>query len=280
MTPTDTPDREIIDNIVVWHRPRVTVLSRPAFDPAALRAHLSHPCSFDVFATPASAAERLAEAAGRTCYTSWTNPRPGGTETYLAHILEVGHGSVLEHASFSFLISGVSRTLTHELLRHRAGTAISQLSQRYADQGPHGFVAPPGWGVPGPCPIHRGWEDGDWVRARRDALARYRHVYVREVAAAGRAGLAGTAARKQARGVARGELPGDAASELVWTGNVRAIRHVLEMRCHEAADWEIRRLMNAVYQIMLIECPILFADYVRHDLTDGTYAIETRTKKV
>lgn len=88
-------------------------------------------------------AERLVEVAGRVCYMSFAKPRPGGNKAYIDHILEVGHGSVLEHAVFSLLITGVSRSLTHELIRHRAGFGYSQLSQRFVDESDCDFVLPP-----------------------------------------------------------------------------------------------------------------------------------------
>lgn len=87
-------------------------------------------------------AEVLSEVAGRTCYLSFAKPRPGGNEGYLQHIKEVRHGSVLEHAVWSFMITGVSRTLTHEFVRHRAGLAYSQLSQRYVDESVAEYVEP------------------------------------------------------------------------------------------------------------------------------------------
>src|SRR5687767_760670 len=80
------------------------------------------------------AAEYLSEVAGRVCYMSFAKPRPGGNKAYLEHILEVGHGSVLEHGVWNFVFTGISRTCTHELIRHRAGWGYSQLSQRYVDE--------------------------------------------------------------------------------------------------------------------------------------------------
>jgi thymidylate synthase (FAD) len=88
------------------------------------------------------AAEVLTETAGRTCYMSFAKPRPGGNSAYLTHIKEVGHGSVLEHAVWNFVFTGVSRSLTHELVRHRAGWAYSQLSQRYVDESIAEYVEP------------------------------------------------------------------------------------------------------------------------------------------
>src|SRR5437773_3975556 len=88
------------------------------------------------------AGEHLVETAGRICYMSFAKPRPGGNQAYLGHILEVGHGSVLEHAVWNLLFTGVSRSLTHELIRHRAGFGYSQLSQRYVDESIAEYVEP------------------------------------------------------------------------------------------------------------------------------------------
>src|SRR5581483_10914200 len=85
----------------------------------------------------------IPEVAGRLCYLSFNNPRPCGNAAYLKHILESGHGSVLEHAVFGMIFTGVSRSLTHELVRHRAGFGFSQLSQRYVDESDVAFVVPP-----------------------------------------------------------------------------------------------------------------------------------------
>src|SRR5262245_66684403 len=73
---------------------------------------------------------------------SFARPRPGGNAKYFDHLLEVGHGSVLEHAVWNFIFTGVSRSLTHELIRHRAGFGYSQLSQRYVNESDADFVEP------------------------------------------------------------------------------------------------------------------------------------------
>ena len=87
--------------------------------------------------------EILSEVAGRLCYMSFKKPRPGGSKAYFQHILEEGHGSVLEHAVFNFIVTGVSRSFSHELIRHRAGVSVSQLSQRFVDESDVAFVVPP-----------------------------------------------------------------------------------------------------------------------------------------
>src|SRR5262249_40606955 len=88
------------------------------------------------------AGEYLMEVAGRLCYMSFAKPRPGGNKAYTDHILEVGHGSVLEHSVWNFIFVGISRACTHELIRHRAGFGYSQLSQRYVDESVAEYIEP------------------------------------------------------------------------------------------------------------------------------------------
>src|SRR5215467_9387042 len=118
-----------------YSEPVVTLLSRPNF---STPDHL--PVSWIGESTDG---ERLAEFAGRLCYMSQHNPAKRQTREYLDNIKKQGHGSVLEHANYSVLLEGVSRSLTHELVRHRAGFAYSQLSQRYVDESEANFVVPP-----------------------------------------------------------------------------------------------------------------------------------------
>ena len=88
--------------------------------------------------------EKIPEMAGRVCYMSFGDKQGRkSNKDYLGHILQVGHGSVLEHTVFNFIFTGVSRSLTHELIRHRAGFGYSQLSQRYVDERDASFVVPP-----------------------------------------------------------------------------------------------------------------------------------------
>jgi thymidylate synthase (FAD) len=87
-------------------------------------------------------AEVLTEMSGRCCYMSFAKPRPGGNSAYLGHIKETGHGSVLEHGVWNFVIWGVSRSFTHELVRHRAGWSYSQLSQRFVDESVCDVIVP------------------------------------------------------------------------------------------------------------------------------------------
>ncbi|MEO9222677.1 MAG: FAD-dependent thymidylate synthase, partial [Mycobacteriaceae bacterium] len=115
--------------------PRVQLIAKTDFQPPP-----------DVeWSTDAEGGAALAEFAGRACYQSWSKPNPATATNagYLAHILEVGHLAVLEHGSVSFYLTGVSRLLSHELIRHRH-FSFSQLSQRYVADVDARVVAPPG----------------------------------------------------------------------------------------------------------------------------------------
>src|SRR5207245_566037 len=119
----------------VFRAPRVSLIARPEFlEPEHLRVQ---------WQGSASAGERLAEFAGRICYMSQHNPANRSTADYLENIKKQGHGSVLEHTVYVLLIEGISRSCSHELVRHRAGFGYSQLSQRYVDESHAAFVVPP-----------------------------------------------------------------------------------------------------------------------------------------
>src|SRR4051812_21824979 len=131
----------------ILREPKITLIARPEFlEPAHMPVQ---------WLGSSSGGERLAEFAGRLCYMSQRNPASRTTADYLENIKKQGHGSVLEHASYSLLLEGVSRSLTHELVRHRAGTAMSQLSQRYVDESVADFVVPPA--IVGEAELEAAW---------------------------------------------------------------------------------------------------------------------------
>lgn len=121
--------------------PSVYVVGRQVVDDQVLNKFLAdHDVKWE--SDSEVGAEVLTETAGRVCYMSFAKPRPGGNAAYINHIKEVGHGSVAEHAVWNLIVTGVSRSLTHELVRHRAGFGYSQLSQRYVDESVAEYVVP------------------------------------------------------------------------------------------------------------------------------------------
>ncbi|UXE03122.1 ThyX-like thymidylate synthase [Mycobacterium phage Happiness] len=177
-------------------------------------------------------ADELAEFAGRNCYRSFDRPNPATQENedYLAHILEVGHESVLEHASATFYIEA-SRSVLTELERHRH-LSFSVVSQRYVDPTPLGGHTPP---VVWELPENQYRDAAHFLAEAWDSAESY---YKRLLAVLENAGLP----RKKAREAARAVLPNMTNSPMVVTGNHRAWRYVIKARYHEAADAEIREL--------------------------------------
>lgn len=216
-------------------------------------------------------AEVLTETAGRVCYMSFAKPRPGGNAAYLEHIKEVGHGSVLEHAVWNFVVTGVSRSLTHELVRHRAGWSYSQLSQRYVDESVAEYVEPDI--IANDPELHAIW---------LDAINHAHEAYVRlaDKLAAKFAYAVSTDHRKAARQAARSVLPNATETKIFVTANARALRHFLEQRGSRHAEPEIRKLAGKVLELLRGDSPNLFGDYYLVPMSDGTSEIRTPYPKV
>src|SRR5256886_5211382 len=229
----------------IFRAPRVTLIARPEFlEPAHLRVQ---------WQGDASSGERLAEFAGRVCYMSQHNPANRSTAEYLENIKKQGHGSVLEHAVYVLLIEGISRSCSHELVRHRAGFGYSQLSQRYVDESHAAFVMPPA--VAGSPQLEVEWQhqvteaQAAYVRSVEGLMQRYEWVSDK------------VHRRKVAREAARSVLPNATEVKIVVSGNARAWRTMLELRCGEGAELEIRRMAIAVLRLLQREAGALFSDF-------------------
>jgi thymidylate synthase (FAD) len=207
-------------------------------------------------------AQNLAEFAGRLCYRSFEpglNPNVvrirENQDDYLRNILASAHGSVLEHVSFSFVLHNVSRVLTHELVRHRPGVAISQESLRFVrlDELPFWFP--------------------EWAQADEELMKRATAVLEQleqfQLWMAGHFGLdeegVPFSEKKHRTSFMRRFAPEGLATGLVWTANVRTLRHTIEARTAAGAEEEIRLLFQRIGELMREEAPALFGDYVVED---------------
>mgnify|MGYP002780844496 CR=1 FL=1 len=244
--------------------PKITLIARPQFvEPAHL------PVAWQGGSTDG---ERLAEFAGRLCYMSQHNPAGRTTAEYIENIKRQRHGSVLEHANYSLLLEGVSRSLTHELVRHRAGMAYSQLSQRYVDESDATFVVPPA--IVGDAALEAAWRaqiesaQAAYVALVEQLMDRYKWVDDK------------VHRRKMAREAARGVLPNSTETKIVCTGNARAWRTLLELRSSEAAELEIRRLAVAVIRLLQQEAPAFFGDIELYTAADRREAARFVHSKV
>jgi thymidylate synthase (FAD) len=265
-----TPAFDPAGNIRVLREPAVYLVGRQVVDEATLDRFLAdHGVSWQTDTEVAG--EHLAEIAGRLCYMSFQRPRPGGNKTYLGHILEVGHGSVLEHAAWNFIFVGVSRSLTHELVRHRH-FSYSQLSQRYVDESVAEYVEPD-------CIA----EDPELHRIWLDAVAHSHQAYLKlaeKLQETLKDEPDRTMRRKLARQAARSVLPNATETKIFVTANARALRHFIEMRASRYAEPEIRKLAVQVLRLMQQEAPHLFSDYELVPLPDGTFEAVTPHRKV
>lgn len=212
-------------------------------------------------------AQDLVEFAGKMCYRSWEpglNPNVrkvrDDQQEYLRNILSSRHGSVLEHASFTFVFSGVSRVFTHELVRHRPGTAVSQESLRFVrlDELPFWF---PRWAQ----------EDPELMK-RATALLTELEQFQQWMA--GHFGLddARMHEKKAKTSFMRRFAPDGVATCITWSANVRTLRHLIEVRTDPGAEEEIRLVFGQVARIMQREAPALFGDFAEGE--DGSWLPE------
>ncbi|MFG2074104.1 thymidylate synthase (FAD) [Nonomuraea maritima] len=207
-------------------------------------------------------AQNLAEFAGRLCYRSFEpglNPNVtrirDNQDDYLRNILASAHGSVLEHLNFSFVLHNVSRVLTHELVRHRPGVAISQESMRFVRLEELPFWFP------------------EWAQADEELMKRagavLEHLEQFQLWMGEHFGLdeegVKFAEKKHRTSFMRRFAPEGVATGLVWTANVRTLRHTIEARTAVGAEEEIRMLFQRIGEIMREEAPALFGDYVVED---------------
>ena len=233
--------------------PKVELIAKTEFFPPA-----------DVpWSTDADGGEALAEFAGRACYQSWKKPNPATATNagYLRHILEVGHLSVLEHGTVSFYLTGVSRSLTHELIRHRH-FSYSQLSQRYVPGRDAAMVEPEV--IAADPELHELFTNAAKASVQAyEALLEGLEKRFADVPN-------GTLRRKQARQAARAVLPNATETRIVVTGNYRAWRHFIAMRATEHADVEIRELAVECLRQLQREVPNVFSDFEIATLEDGS----------
>jgi thymidylate synthase (FAD) len=257
-------------------RPSVFLVARPSIDIEGMRRYVEAVGGAswlerrvdDANRKPLDAGELIVEFAGRVCYRSWEpglNPNVTRVRTdqreYFENLLRSYHGSVLEHATYSLAFHNVSRVFTHELVRHRAGSAFSQESLRYVRLAHIGFRLPP---VLEPI--------------RDKVLSLVEQLEDFQVTAADEFGLDDQGVpfhvKKEVTSALRRLAPIGLSTEIVWTANVRTLRHVIEMRTAPGAEEELRLVFDQVAELMRQEAPNLFQDFRRQD--DGSWLPEYR----
>jgi thymidylate synthase (FAD) len=255
--------------------PAVFLIARPSIDVEGMRGYLADVGGeswlerrLEGSAGEPNGGELIVEFGGRACYRSWEpglNANVSKVRTdqreYFANILRSAHGSVLEHANYSFAIRNCSRVFTHELVRHRAGSAFSQESLRYVRLTDIGFRVPPAL-----------------EPVREQVLAIVEQLEEFQLSAAAELGIDEEGVpfhvKKEVTSALRRLAPIGLSTDIIWTANARTLRHVIEMRTAAGAEEELRLVFDTIAQMMLAEAPGLFQDFARAD--DGSWVPEHR----
>jgi thymidylate synthase (FAD) len=252
--------------------PAIHLIARPSVDLEGMRQYLE-----DVggtswldrrLADPAdlNPGELLVEFGGRACYRSWEpglNPNVTKVRTdrreYVRNILSSAHGSVLEHANYSFAMRNVSRVATHEIVRHRAGAAYSQESLRYVRLVDIGFRVPPAL---------------EPLRQQCVEIVERLEEFQVEAARALDIDADGLPfhVKKEVTSALRRLAPIGLSTDLILTMNLRTLRHVIAMRTAPGAEEELRLIFGRLGEIMIDEAPAAFQDFTRSD--DGSWVPE------
>lgn len=254
----------------IHNKPEVFLISRPTIDWREMNRYLNkvgERTEIDVnqWADQATKdlsnykpGEVLVELSGRFCYRSWapganknvTKIRSDRTE-YLGNILESGHGSVLEHANFTFIFDDVSRVFTHELVRHRAGVAISQESLRFVRLSDIPFWFPE-WAEDDESLMVRCIQLIEEMEKHQIWMAKHFRLDDPDVP---------FSEKKAKTSFMRRFAPIGVSTGIICTINVRALRHIIYMRTALAAEEEMRIVMDQVAEQVLREVPNLMQDY-------------------
>ncbi len=282
----------------IKYDPEIYLIARPTFIVEEMRRflHKNDMSGEKLRDASGTDAEKITEMATRLCYQSYKTGRK--SSDFHTNIIESGHGSTLEHVNWTFIIAGVSRSFSHELVRHRAGFAYSQLSQRYVDASDIAFVMPPA--IQQLSVIDRDVWQWSMVQSLDAYKAQVKQLIDAYTKAELENGVFGdnvksfsklprdvkTSIRKRAREAARSVLPNAAETHIAVTANARAWRHFIEMRSADYADAEIRKVAVAIYDVLVVESPQLFGDFEKEEQDLGWFdeelppALVTKNHKI
>jgi thymidylate synthase (FAD) len=247
-------------------KPRVYLIGRSHFDVEQFLSFLNEHGMAWHRTSGATAPEEIVEVSGRVCYMSFGEKQsPRLNSDYIRNLIRQGHESVLEHVSWTFLLVGVSRAFTHQLVRHRTGFSFSQLSQQYYEETAATFIEP----------AHL-QKSPRAVEAWRSAVAVAQESYtaildsLKELNSTSGLDLQQKEFKRAIRSAARSVLPNATETKIVVTANARALRHFFDVRGSIPGDTEMREVAAALFKSVNAEAPALFVDFSLQNLSDGT----------
>lgn len=195
--------------------------------------------------------EQLIERCGRICYDSFERMTPPeSTERLISHLVRSGHESVFEHASVTYQVSGVSRALTHQLVRHRLAS-YSQRSQRYVKETEPQYVTPPSIATSNKMIFS---DDMAAASSPAELYNEFMEITWKFYNRLLEAGIRGEDARFV--------LPNACHTEISITMNFRELRHFFKLRTSKHAQWEIRDMAKEMLRQILPIAPNVFRDIV------------------
>lgn len=256
--------------------PKVYLVTRPAIDWFMVNTFMDDeglPIADEGSLVTKEPSEATVEISARLCYMSFAKGRKD-IEDFINNLLSSRDGSVFEHVNYGFVFTGISRSLSHELVRHRAGFAYSQRSQRYVDESEPGFIVPPSLMDANEDSVAyktmlAGFEEA--VKSYNRIVEMLNRTLPKDIESI-------TERRKKVRQAARAVLPNATETKMFVTANVRAWRHFIEQRASQYADLEIRRLAIMVLEVLQEEAPLLFQDFTISDHDGTRIAVPTYSK--
>ncbi len=246
--------------------PKLFLVGRPAFDDSYFLQFLDSERETWHKTEEASLPENIVEVAGRLCYMSFgTKQFRKCNGDYIQNLIKQGHESVLEHVNWSFILTGVSRAFTHQLVRHRVGFSFSQLSQQYHDENNASFVLP---NIIARFPhLTELWSNS--VNEAKNAYQKLLTLLESE-AFLKLSPLEKKEFKRAVRTAARSVLPNATETKIFITANARAIRHFLAIRGGIPGDEEMRIVSALILSTLSREAPVLFSDFTVENMSDGT----------
>lgn len=223
-----------------------------------------------------SASETLIETYGRMCYRSWEpgmNPNVTkvreGNDVYIGNIVQSKHGSVIEHPVTNWIFADVSRVFTHELVRHRVGTAFSQESLRYVRLEDLGLWLPPEVEAD---PVMKELFETTFANLGELQLKMATHLKLNDAK--------NFHYKKTMTSAMRRVAPDGLATTIGVSMNFRALRHLAEMRTSNGAETEIRLVFNKVMDIASVRWPNIFKDFTKEMGENGLYEWKPKFSKI
>jgi thymidylate synthase (FAD) len=254
-------------------QPKIYTIARPTFDAVEVYRFLDDELEEWRRTDDTQPAENVVEIAGRLCYMSFgARQSRRDNHQYVQNLISQGHESVLEHVAWSFIITDISRSFTHQLVRHRIGFSYSQLSQQYHGEENFDTAIP------------------EIVRINPELLQKWQEMtnasrvtYDNIISALKMQTLMPELSNKERnrliRTAARGILPSNTLTKIMITANARAFRHFFSLRGDLEGDEEMRLVSALLFEIVSKDAPSMFDDFELGHLSDGSPVLRKREQR-